>query len=303
MSTSSASSLQASSSNSPITSAALLQQHASAPNPLAAALEQAVTDRNALAGQNSSLWKLVEKQRAGYSQILRELERVRGERDTWRARAGGKRDDQHQGHSSNNPDNNEPKHSTPRKSPDEQGELVMPLQVRQFDLTVMQHLARRRLLRCTPNRILRYYTRNDSGLVQQVPSILFLTQIPHPVYPTLVTSILRPLQSQTAPTIMQVLHLLIYHSLPSDHLPFTLVPPHLIRIPRRTSMQTIISTLIHRSVHNLHQLILSPKASVLYRLPHPWVSRNHCGRNRCQLLYRQVRTFVRPITQFLLLEK
>ncbi|KAF7430602.1 hypothetical protein PC9H_006310 [Pleurotus ostreatus] len=120
MSTSSASSLQASSSNSPITSAALLQQHASAPNPLAAALEQAVTDRNALAGQNSSLWKLVEKQRAGYSQILRELERVRGERDTWRARAGGKRDDQHQGHSSNNPDNNEPKHSTPRKSPDEQ---------------------------------------------------------------------------------------------------------------------------------------------------------------------------------------
>ncbi|KDQ26922.1 hypothetical protein PLEOSDRAFT_51422 [Pleurotus ostreatus PC15] len=126
MSTSSASSLQASSSNSPITSAALLQQHASAPNPLAAALEQAVTDRNALAGQNSSLWKLVEKQRAGYSQILRELERVRGERDTWRARAGGKRDDQHQGHSSNNPDNNEPKHSTPRKSPDEQGPPIRP---------------------------------------------------------------------------------------------------------------------------------------------------------------------------------
>lgn len=51
-----------------------------------AALESAVADRNVLSGQNTQLWKLIEKQRAGYSQILKEIERIRGERDAYRHR-------------------------------------------------------------------------------------------------------------------------------------------------------------------------------------------------------------------------
>jgi RalA-binding protein 1 len=63
---------------------ALLKQHASSPDPKAAALDQAVADRNVLSGQNTQLWKLIEKQRAGYNQILKELERIRGERDSYK---------------------------------------------------------------------------------------------------------------------------------------------------------------------------------------------------------------------------
>lgn len=36
--------------------------------------------------QNAQLWKLIEKQRSGYANVLRELERVRGERDQARYR-------------------------------------------------------------------------------------------------------------------------------------------------------------------------------------------------------------------------
>jgi RalA-binding protein 1 len=49
-------------------------------------LETAVNDRNVLAAQNTQLWKLVEKQRTGYNQILKELERIRGERDVYKNR-------------------------------------------------------------------------------------------------------------------------------------------------------------------------------------------------------------------------
>lgn len=73
----------------PITLAALLSQHASAPNPHAAALEQALNERNQLSSQNSQLWKLIEKQRSGYNQMLKELERVRAERDALRGKANG----------------------------------------------------------------------------------------------------------------------------------------------------------------------------------------------------------------------
>lgn len=65
---------------------ALLKQHASASDPRTAALEQAVTDRNVLSAQNAQLWKLIEKQRAGYNQILKELERIRGERDGYKSK-------------------------------------------------------------------------------------------------------------------------------------------------------------------------------------------------------------------------
>ncbi|KAL0067136.1 Rho GTPase activating protein [Marasmius tenuissimus] len=92
---SSSSSSMASSSNlpaAPLTLDGLLELHSRAPNPQLAALDQAVSERNLLSSQNAQLWKLIEKQRAGYNQILKELERVRNERDTYKARlnvAGG----------------------------------------------------------------------------------------------------------------------------------------------------------------------------------------------------------------------
>ncbi|KAG6812828.1 hypothetical protein H0H92_016097 [Tricholoma furcatifolium] len=73
----------------PLTSAYLLKANANTSDPKLAALEQAVNDRNALSAQNAQLWKLIEKQRSGYNQILKELERVRGERDALKAKLGG----------------------------------------------------------------------------------------------------------------------------------------------------------------------------------------------------------------------
>ncbi|PPQ72546.1 hypothetical protein CVT24_004884 [Panaeolus cyanescens] len=64
----------------------LLKQNASAADQKLAALEQAVNDRNVLSAQNTQLWKLIEKQRAGYNQILKELERIRGERDSYKSK-------------------------------------------------------------------------------------------------------------------------------------------------------------------------------------------------------------------------
>ncbi|KAG5653325.1 hypothetical protein H0H81_001065 [Sphagnurus paluster] len=72
----------------PLTSSSLLKANADAPDPKMAALEAAVTDRNVLSSQNAQLWKLIEKQRAGYNQILKELERVRSERDAYKAKLG-----------------------------------------------------------------------------------------------------------------------------------------------------------------------------------------------------------------------
>ncbi|KAJ7604045.1 hypothetical protein DFH06DRAFT_923779, partial [Mycena polygramma] len=65
---------------------ALLSAHAAAQDPKLAALDQAVAERNVLSSQNAQLWKLIEKQRTGYNQILKELERVRGERDSYKAK-------------------------------------------------------------------------------------------------------------------------------------------------------------------------------------------------------------------------
>lgn len=53
-----------------------------------AALDQALSDRNTLSNQNTQLWKLIEKQRTGYNQILKELERVRNERDLYKLKLG-----------------------------------------------------------------------------------------------------------------------------------------------------------------------------------------------------------------------
>lgn len=74
------------SSTAPITAESLLNAHATSTNPPMAALDAAVTDRNSLAAQNTQLWKLIEKQRTAYGQIMKELDRVRGERDLYRSR-------------------------------------------------------------------------------------------------------------------------------------------------------------------------------------------------------------------------
>ncbi|PFH46114.1 hypothetical protein AMATHDRAFT_183891 [Amanita thiersii Skay4041] len=66
----------------------LLKIHSAAPDPKLAALEQAISERNSLSSQNTQLWKLIEKQRAGYNQLLKELERIRAERDAYRAKLG-----------------------------------------------------------------------------------------------------------------------------------------------------------------------------------------------------------------------
>ncbi|KAL1696531.1 hypothetical protein GGG16DRAFT_84931 [Schizophyllum commune] len=68
----------------PVSVEQLLQANATSPDPVYAAFEQAVNERNTFAGQNAQLWKLIEKQRAGYNQILKELERVRTERDSYK---------------------------------------------------------------------------------------------------------------------------------------------------------------------------------------------------------------------------
>ena len=72
--------------NAPLTLDIVLSRYTSTPNPPMAALEQVISERNILSSQNSQLWELLEKQRSGYSQILKELERVRSERDTFKAR-------------------------------------------------------------------------------------------------------------------------------------------------------------------------------------------------------------------------
>jgi RalA-binding protein 1 len=70
----------------PVSSHALLRLHEATPDPKLAALEQAVNERNVLAAQNTQLWKLIEKQRSGYNQILKELDRIRGERDAYKTK-------------------------------------------------------------------------------------------------------------------------------------------------------------------------------------------------------------------------
>jgi RalA-binding protein 1 len=65
---------------------ALLSAHASASDPAQAALEQALLEWSTLSSQNAQLWKLIDKQRTGYNQLLKELERLRSERDSYRSR-------------------------------------------------------------------------------------------------------------------------------------------------------------------------------------------------------------------------
>ncbi|KAJ6470276.1 hypothetical protein C8R47DRAFT_920909, partial [Mycena vitilis] len=70
----------------PLSADTLLKSHAASPDPKLAALEQAVTERISLKSKNEQLWKLVEKQRTGYNQIIQELERMRAERDAYKTK-------------------------------------------------------------------------------------------------------------------------------------------------------------------------------------------------------------------------
>ena len=69
-----------------LTLAGALSSHALAPNPPMTALEQVISERNVLWSQNSQLWKLIEKYRLVHNRLLEESERVRSERDTFKAR-------------------------------------------------------------------------------------------------------------------------------------------------------------------------------------------------------------------------
>ncbi|OSX64174.1 hypothetical protein POSPLADRAFT_1078639, partial [Postia placenta MAD-698-R-SB12] len=76
-------------SSQPLTLDGLLSTYSTAPDPTKAALDFTVAERNTLSTQNLQLWKLIEKQRSGYGQLMKELERVRGERDLYRNKLQG----------------------------------------------------------------------------------------------------------------------------------------------------------------------------------------------------------------------
>ncbi|KAJ6469394.1 hypothetical protein C8R45DRAFT_751397, partial [Mycena sanguinolenta] len=70
----------------PLSVDALLHAHAASQDPKLAALEQAIAERIGLKSKNEQLWKLIEKQRTGYNQLIQELERMRSERDTYKTK-------------------------------------------------------------------------------------------------------------------------------------------------------------------------------------------------------------------------
>lgn len=63
----------------------VLTAHADAENPTLSALEQSISERILLSSQNTQLWKLIERSRGLYTESQRNLERVRMERDAYKA--------------------------------------------------------------------------------------------------------------------------------------------------------------------------------------------------------------------------
>ncbi|KAJ7056223.1 hypothetical protein C8F01DRAFT_933756, partial [Mycena amicta] len=72
----------------PLSAATLVRQHtaAGAIDPPQAAIDQMNAERSNIHAKNEQLWKLIERQRAGYNQLLEELERARKERDAYKAK-------------------------------------------------------------------------------------------------------------------------------------------------------------------------------------------------------------------------
>ncbi|KAL5531651.1 hypothetical protein ACEPAG_4528 [Sanghuangporus baumii] len=64
----------------------VLAAHASASDPLRAALESVLHERNSLSAQNSQLWNHLKKQRNNYQMAASDVKRIRAERDQLRAR-------------------------------------------------------------------------------------------------------------------------------------------------------------------------------------------------------------------------
>jgi RalA-binding protein 1 len=79
------SSVAHSSSSSQLSLEAALSAHARAENPAISALDQSISERILLSSQNTQLWKLVERSRGLYTESQRNLERVRMERDAYKA--------------------------------------------------------------------------------------------------------------------------------------------------------------------------------------------------------------------------
>lgn len=75
----------ATSSQSGLTVESMLSAHADAENPALSALEQSISERILLSSQNTQLWKLIERSRGLYTESQRNLERVRTERDAYKA--------------------------------------------------------------------------------------------------------------------------------------------------------------------------------------------------------------------------
>ena len=69
-----------------LTLAGVLSSYSSTPNPPMAALKEVISDRNALSSQNLLLWGLIDNQRSVHGQTLKELDRVRLERDRFKAK-------------------------------------------------------------------------------------------------------------------------------------------------------------------------------------------------------------------------
>lgn len=73
----------------PITIDDALGVHAEAPDPMRAALEAILAERNSLSAQNSQLWNHLKRQRANYASAVKDVVRLRSERDALRAKVNG----------------------------------------------------------------------------------------------------------------------------------------------------------------------------------------------------------------------
>ncbi len=100
-----------------VTVEAVLAQHSASFDPKLAALEQSLNERNTLSLQNAQLWKLIEKQRSGYNQILKELERVRSERDGYKSRLAAAHNSPHSDRRHRNHDRTHQPAPAPSESP------------------------------------------------------------------------------------------------------------------------------------------------------------------------------------------
>lgn len=73
----------------PVTIDSLLAAHADSSDPTRASLEAVLAERNGLSAQNSQLWNHLKRQRANYASAVKDVMRLRSERDALKAKLGG----------------------------------------------------------------------------------------------------------------------------------------------------------------------------------------------------------------------